>query len=99
MPSPSQAGGLDAVAVEVVLADPARRARAERAIDKLFDLVDYTIEWGNDAARLSLMKSVMPAILRSVHTAAKDAEMDRMRADYDELRSMMMGLGTPSPDD
>lgn len=89
--------GLDAVAVEIVLADPQRRARAERIIDALFKDVEYTLQLGSMGDRLSLQKSVMPAILRSVHTAQKDAEMDQLRKDYDELRSMMMGLGAAAP--
>lgn len=97
MPSPSQAGGLDAVAVEVVLADPHRRARAERIIDRLFGDVEYLLEFGSSSDRMSLQKSVMPAILRSVQSAAQNQALDQLREDHEKLRQALMGMGTPPP--
>lgn len=89
--------GLDQVGAEAVLSNPRLRARAERIMDALFADVEYVMEFGSDAQRLSLQKSVIPSILKQVQTAQQNAELEQLRKDHEEIRQWMSGLGVAPP--
>lgn len=91
--------GIPSEVLEAALQNPKLRARAEQMIERLFDTVDYTLQFGTNSELMALQRAVMPALLRQVQTAQQDAERDAMRREYQELREMLQGLGTQRPTD
>lgn len=90
--------GIPAELVTAALLNPDIRKRGERIIEQLFAQVEYDLKFGTADQKRRLMNTVMPSILKGVQGAQQDEENARVRAEYQELRGMLMGLGAKPPE-
>ena len=80
-----------AVAARVVADDPALRARMQRLVNAMLDDAEYTMRFGSPNERAALMRSVVPALLRSMQGADADATAAAQQAAYERMMRQMRG--------
>jgi hypothetical protein len=81
------------VAAAVVANDPAVRERMQRLVNALLSDAEHTLKFGTATERASLMKMVVPALLRSMQSAGADAAEQSRREAMERIYAQMRGGG------
>lgn len=79
------------VAAQIVADDPQIRARMQQIVNALLDDAEHTIRWGTESERASLMKQVLPALLRSMQGADANASEAAEKEAYERMMATMRG--------
>ena len=89
--TPAAADGLADLAGAAVAADPELQARLRNLTHALIDDAFHTLRFGSPSDRAVLMKSIVPAMLKSMQ-GTQAAEADRQaRAAYERLLAEVRG--------
>lgn len=82
------------VAASIVADDPQIRRRMQRLVNALLTDAEHTIQWGSHTEKASLMRSVMPALLRSMQGADADASSAAQKAAYERVMASLRSGGS-----
>lgn len=87
----SQAVSVASLAAEAVAADPRLQKRVRRMVDLIVDRVEYTMDFGSGQDKAALMKSVIPAMIRSMTAVEGDQQQKRAQEAYARMRERLGG--------
>jgi hypothetical protein len=95
MAAPKQtADTLNRLAGTALAADPNLRDHTRKMFDQALRHAQYILDFGTDGERSSLIKAIVPQMMRSLQDEAADVEAVAQRAAYDRMRAAMRGEGT-----
>lgn len=72
------------------------KGRVAALIMKSLDEADDILDNGTSAAKLAVMKSVVPTLVRSLATVNEDNDLEKMKADMEQVRREVMQAGVIS---
>ena len=81
-------GGLTAGALA---ADPKLRDQTRKMSDQALMRAQYILDFGTDTERSSLIKAIVPQMMRSLQDEAADANAAAQRAAYNRMRAWCRG--------
>lgn len=79
------------VAAHIVADDPHIRARMQKLVNALLDDAFHILRYGTPNERTTLMKQVVPALLRSMQGADANASENAQKAAYDRMMAAFRG--------
>jgi len=79
------------VAAHIVANDPQIRRRMQRLVNAMLDDAEHLIRYGTPTERITLMKQVVPALLRSMRGADANASEAAEQDAYDRIMAAMRG--------
>lgn len=82
---------LAVIAAQVVAENPELRDRATRIVERAFDEIEFTQEWGSRAEKMRIAQTIMPQVLRSVKSAEAETTDTARRDAYEEMLAEMRG--------
>jgi hypothetical protein len=98
MAPPKKASGADALtnlASAALANDDKLRASTQAIFGKALSRAEYILNFGTDGERSSLIKAIVPQMMRSLQDEAADERAKAQRDAYDRMRAAMRGEGGP----
>jgi hypothetical protein len=82
---------LNGLTATALAADPKLRDQTRKMFDQALMRAQYILDFGTDTERSSLIKAIVPQMMRSLQDEAADANAAAQRAAYDRMRAWCRG--------
>jgi hypothetical protein len=82
---------LASLASGALASDAKLREDTQRIFGQALKRADYILRVGSDAERASLIKAIVPQMMRSLQDEAADERAKQQRAAYDRMRAALRG--------
>jgi hypothetical protein len=86
---------LSRLAGTALAADSNLRDHTRKMFDQALQHARYILDFGTDSERSSLIKAIVPQMMRSLQDEAADVEAKAQRDAYNRMRAAMRGEGGP----
>jgi hypothetical protein len=90
------ADALTKLASTALAADDQLRSQTQDIFGKALKRAEYILKFGTDGERSSLIKAIVPQMMRSLQDEAADERARAQRDAYERMRKAMRGEGGPS---
>lgn len=82
---------IGALAAAAVGSSPDLQRRVARMMEQVVQQVEFTLRFGTQQEKATLMKAIVPAMFKSMSSIEDDAAETQKRAAYERLREQMGG--------
>jgi hypothetical protein len=82
---------LNAATIGALASDPQLRKRTQAMFNSALQHAEYILNFGQGDERASLIKSIVPQMMRSLQDEQADVAAAAQRAAYDRMRAAMRG--------
>ena len=97
MPAASNTDNVAKLSSAALAADPELRKRTQSVFSQSLRIAENQLRMGTDAQRSSIIKAIVPQLMRSLQDEAADERLQQERAAYQRLMAALRGDTVAGP--